>query len=618
MGDITRAKVVGQPYDPASPLEGLAASDQMYQGKSVTHPAERQQLLAQGTSYIDESTCEDVPETPTSLRESIEDATPRDATEVAANGPALSLFVFYIVSVAAISGLLFGYDTGVIAGALVVIKDEWGLNSLQQEFVVGATTLGAIGGGLSCGVLADYLGRKLLTTISAVIFIAGALLMTFAPGYAVLVGGRVVVGVGVGIASMTVPMYISEVSPRDYRGRLVTVNVLTITGGQLIAYLVAWGLTDTHNGWRWMFAISAFPVALQLCCMPWFPESPRHLIKKGQIDRARRVLNRIYANFPNSPDLVEAEINDVWTRIAEEGSVSYRDLLQPGILRAVIVACILQASQQLTGFNTVMYYSSTILKMAGFSSNKSANQFSIAIAATNMLMTIVAISVVDRLGRRRLLLTSLAGMCLGLVLIGIAFIFIVGFVKITSNDCTTYPKCGACILDDKCGWSASAGHCVVNDRSLFEDVVSQCNNRTSSEEAGTWVALVSLIFYVAIYGLGLGNIPWLVQSEIFSHGVRSKAASFATATNWSSNFLISMIFLTLTQHITASATFWLFAVICVISFMLVFLMLYETKGRSLEEVRELFKSNIPPYRLNTAKQLAQCAGDSRAEEEEEE
>ncbi|KAJ1917374.1 hypothetical protein H4219_003241 [Mycoemilia scoparia] len=508
----------------------------------------------------------------------------------------ISLYVLYIVGVAAISGLLFGYDTGVISGALVVIKAEWNLNSTQQEFVVGATTLGAIVGGLSSGYLSDLIGRKLLTIVSAIIFIGGALIMTFAPNFATLVGGRGVVGLGVGMASMVVPMYIGEVSPKEYRGRLVTINVLAITGGQLIAYLITWGLADAHNGWRWMFAISAFPVAVQLLCMPWFPESPRHLIKKGKVDDARKILEKIYSRVPDPSQIVDEEIKEIQHLLNEEGKVRYRDLLKPSILRCIVVACGLQAAQQLTGFNTVMYYSSTILKMAGFSTNKSATQFSITIAATNMIMTIVAITTIDRYGRRRALLLSLAGMTLGLILIGVAFIFIVGFVKTTSDTCTAYPRCGACILDDKCGWSVSARQCLPLNTDSFGDVAAECLDRSASEKAGTWVALVSLILYVAFYGFGLGNIPWLVQSEIFSHSVRSKAASFPTATNWSCNFLISMTFLTLTQHITPSATFWLFAGISVIAFVFIFMLLHETKGLSLEQVQRLFQSKIPPYR----------------------
>ncbi|KAJ1931099.1 hypothetical protein EC988_009902, partial [Linderina pennispora] len=227
----------------------------------------------------------------------------------------------------------------------------------------------------------------------------------------------------------------------------------------LIAYLLAWALTDVHNGWRWMFAISAFPALVQLCCLPWLPESPRVLIRRGQEDRAVQILHKVYGqNVPES--VIEDELESVHQSMRSENSSRYRDLLRPINFQPLIVACMLQLMQQFSGFNTVMYYSATILKMAGFPSTKSATQFSIAIAATNMIMTIVAIIIIDRFGRRKLLLVSFVGMIVGLILLGIAFIFIVGLVKITKNSCAEYVKCGACTLDDRCGWSSGSNICA--------------------------------------------------------------------------------------------------------------------------------------------------------------
>ncbi|KAJ1730741.1 hypothetical protein LPJ61_002861 [Coemansia biformis] len=496
-------------------------------------------------------------------------------------------FVLFIVFCIAIGGLLFGYDTGVISGALVVIKDEWGLTSTQQEFIVAGTTLGAIGGGLAAGYFADRWGRRLITLLSSVVFIAGALIMTFSSHYSVLIAGRVVVGLGVGAASMVAPVYIGELAPREFRGRLVTLNVLAITGGQLVAYLVTWALADVHNGWRWAFAVSAFPAAIQLCCLPWLPESPRVLIQRGRDDRARAILQRINgAKVPAS--VVDGELDEMRESMRRESSTRYRDLLRKANLWPLAVACGLQLMQQFSGFNSTLYYSSTILKMAGFSSNKSATQFSIAIAATNMVMTIVAIAIIDRFGRRRLLMTSFAGMIVGLVLLGIAFIFVVGLVTITKDQCGEYAWCSACALDDRCGWSQGSSVCAAKAAGLFDDLTDTCEPTTGRERAGTWLALASLIFYVALYAVGLGNVPWLVQSEIFAQGIRSKAGSIATATNWVSNFIISVTYLTMTQHITASGTFWLYAGIMVLGLVFVYLMVPETKGLRLEDIQRLF------------------------------
>ncbi|KAJ2780628.1 hypothetical protein GGI15_003478 [Coemansia interrupta] len=517
-------------------------------------------------------------------------------------------FVFFVVFCITIGGLLFGYDTGVISGALVVIKDEWNLTSTQQEFIVGGTTLGAIVGGLFSGYFADRWGRRIITFLSSLVFILGALIMTFSNHYSVLIGGRVVVGLAVGAASMVVPIYIGELAPKEFRGRLVTLNVLAITGGQLIAYLLAWALTDVHNGWRWMFAISAFPAAIQLCCLPWLPESPRVLIQRNQEDKARGILHRIYGSkVPES--IVDDELESMRQSMRTESASRYVDLIRPINLKPLIVACVLQLMQQFSGFNTAMYYSATILKMAGFASTKSATQFSIAIAATNMVMTIVAITIIDRFGRRKLLLISFVGMIVGLVLLGIAFIFIVGLVKITKDECGEYIKCGACALDDKCSWSPGALVCTFKGDARFTDLTDACESVTTRDRAGTWLALASLIFYVALYAVGLGNVPWLVQSEIFAQGIRSKAGSLATATNWVSNFIISVTFLTMTLHITASGTFWLYAGILFLGLVFVVFMVPETKGLKLEDVQKLFMGDQRAYRRTDAAPKSRDSGD---------
>ncbi|KAJ2158872.1 hypothetical protein GGF46_003455 [Coemansia sp. RSA 552] len=508
-------------------------------------------------------------------------------------------FVFFVVFCIVVGGFLFGYDTGVISGALVVIKDEWDLNTTQQEFIVSATTLGAIVGGLFSGYFADRWGRRVITFLSSLVFILGALIMTFAKNYPTLIGGRVVVGLAVGAASMVVPIYIGELAPKEFRGRLVTLNVLAITGGQLVSYLISWGLTDVHNGWRWMFAISAFPAAVQLCCLPWLPESPRVLIQRGQDERARAILRRVYGTRV-SETVVDDELESMHRSMRSEKETSYRDLLRAVNFKPLVVACVLQLSQQLSGFNVSMYYSATILKMAGFPSTKSATQFSIAIAATNMLMTIVALSIIDRFGRRKLLLISLTGMIAGLLLLGGAFVIIVGLVKITKDTCEEYVLCGACTLDDHCNWSAGSSICTAKGNQLYHDLTDVCESRTGRERAGTWLALASLIFYVALYAVGLGNVPWLVQSEIFAQSVRSKAGSIATACNWTANFIISVTFLTMTLHITASGTFWLYAGIMFLSLLFVFFVVPETKGLKLEDVQQLFMGKGVRYRSRTA------------------
>ncbi|KAG0289042.1 myo-inositol transporter [Dissophora globulifera] len=483
-----------------------------------------------------------------------------------------SRFLYLLIVCLAIGGFLFGYDTGVIAGALLPIKEEFGLTSQQQEFIVGGTTLGAILGGLLAGALSDLIGRKPVTLLSSTIFVIGAALMTFAHEYWLLLLGRVVVGVGV--------------------GRLVTMNVLLITGGQLIAYLVSSALTDATNGWRWMMAISALPAFLQLGTLPFLPESPRYLVKKGDIPGAEAVLRRCMGRSLANDEYIANEVDAIKESLALSHKARYRDLLRRDLRRPLMIACGMQLWQQLSGFNTAMYYSATILKMAGFPNAKSATLFSLLIAGTNMVMTMVAIKIIDRVGRRKILLVTMVGMVLGLIVLGVAFIQIVGFTVLQDN-CVDYnSNCAACLTDDRCYFQDATDTCQamewdgIGKRPIYTGI---CPNRSSGIKASSWVALASLVFYVASYGLGLGNAPWLIQSELFPLDIRGKATGMATACNFAGNLVISLTFLTLTQRITATGTFWLYAAILVVAWFFVYLFVPETAGLDLEAIQELFR-----------------------------
>ncbi|KAF8944182.1 hypothetical protein BGZ46_006327, partial [Entomortierella lignicola] len=203
-----------------------------------------------------------------------------------------------------------------------------------------------------------------------------------------------------------------------YRGRLVTINVLLITGGQLVAYLVSSALTDVTNGWRWMMAISGLPALLQLVTLPFLPESPRYLVKKGNVVGAEAVLRRCMGQSEANDSYITREVESIQENLELSHKTRYRDLLRKDLRRPLIIACFMQLWQQLSGFNTAMYYSATILKMAGFPNAKSATLFSILIAATNMIMTMVAIKIIDKVGRRRILLVTIVGMILGLIVLG--------------------------------------------------------------------------------------------------------------------------------------------------------------------------------------------------------
>ncbi|RKP27944.1 general substrate transporter, partial [Syncephalis pseudoplumigaleata] len=500
----------------------------------------------------------------------------------------ISWYVLFIAMLSAIGGFLFGYDTGVISGAMLYVEEEFHLNTLQVELIVGATTLGAIFGGFSAGWLSDRLGRRPVTFTSSLVFLLGALLMAFAPGYEVLLAGRFIVGIGVGLASMVVPTYISEVSPRQYRGQLVTMNVLMITGGQLVAYCVSAGLSGVPNGWRIMFGIAGVPPIIQLVGMPFLPESPRYLLRRKRgspadnTAAARRMLTRRIDRH------VEAELEAIEQAAILTAGTTYADLLRPQYRRSLLVACGLQAFQQLSGFNTAMYYSASILRMSGFRDKQSAVTFSILVAATNMFMTLVAIRYVDRVGRRRILLYTVIAMAVGLLLLGMAFAFLLGLRPYQSH-CEAYTHCGACVGDDRCAYVAAVQQCMPRDRVHLPDHAASralpLGTLQCPHTAGwSWFALAALIFYVASYALGLGNVPWLIQSELFPLALRGRAGGVATSVNWLGNLIISVSFLSLTHAITAAGTFWLYASLGVVAWWFVWRYVPETAGRTLEEL----------------------------------
>ncbi|KAF7721926.1 hypothetical protein EC973_003939, partial [Apophysomyces ossiformis] len=479
-----------------------------------------------------------------------------------------TVFVYTLVVCVCIGGFLFGYDTGVISGALQPLQNDFHLSTTNKELVVGGTTFGAIFGGFFAGLL--------LVILSSLIFIAGALLMALARNFAVLLVGRLVVGLGVGMASMIVPVYVSELSPKRIRGRLTTLNTLVITFGQVIAYVMNIAFANVQDGWRYMFGIAGIPALIQFLIMPFLPESPRRLIVVGKIDEAKDALRKIYGSSV-SDSFIDKEVAVIQEEINLSRSGSFRDFLQRDNLKPLIIACILQAAQQLSGFNTAMYYAATILHMAGFRDNSNSTSVAIIVALTNMVFTAVAVVVIDRAGRRRMLVVTMLTMIVGLIALGATFAAQQGFIP-KQPTCSAYAShCSRCVLDDQCGWSVSLDTCVPilgHETDLYQSPTG-CPPR-SNDTAITGVLLTSLIVYVGSYALGLGYAPWLIQSEIFSMALRGKANGISTAVNWICNLIISTTFLSMTDAMTTAGTFWFYAGISLVFWVLVFFLVPET------------------------------------------
>ncbi|KAK3371367.1 general substrate transporter [Lasiosphaeria ovina] len=485
-------------------------------------------------------------------------------------GTSPGLFIWLLTFSAGISGLLFGYDTGVISATLVSIGTSLSgrpLSSLDKSVITSCTSLFALLVSPFASVLADSLGRKRVILATDCLFVVGAAAQALSSTVAGMVAGRSIVGAAVGAASFVVPLYIAELAPAAFRGRLVTMNVVFITLGQVVAYVVGWifgQYASEATAWRWMVGLGALPAFVQACILFLMPESPRWLMKAGRSAEARSVIERVIGDGPGSSRQVDATWKDIEARVREEelerrarnrhrtGRRLWLDSLSELLRirrnrRALAIACLLQGLQQLCGFNSLMYFSATIFTLLGF---PIPTLTSLVVAVTNFAFTMAALFLIDRIGRRRILLWSIPFMVAGLLFAAYGFSFITLSAELESGvPGATRPAQGAAIL-----------------------------------------ILVSIMTYVAGYAIGLGNVPWM-QSELFALNVRSLGSGIATATNWGANFVIGLTFLLLMDALTPSWTFVLYAAICVAGYGLIWGFYPETTGLTLEAAARLLEDD---------------------------
>jgi len=420
----------------------------------------------------------------------------------------------------AIGGFLFGYDTAVISGAILFVRNQFHLTSFQTEIAVSIVLAGALAGTMAGGYLGDRFGRKPTLIMTAVVYGIFALTTGLATGTFVFVISRLFVGAAVGISSMLVPLYIAELAPEDIRGALVTLNQLAISSGVVIAYYVDYLLAGSGN-WRWMFMSAVVPSVVLLAGLMFLPETPRWLAARGDFSGAAKVLHRIETSEKAARAL--QELRDV----TEKDQLNFRDLLAPAFRKPLIAGIGLAIFQQITGVNTIVYYAPTIFQMVGFGSAGNAILATFLIGFVGLTFTIISMFLVDKVGRRPLLLISLAGM--GVVLLHLAIIL---------GD--PHPK--------------------------------------------KWMVLTDVLVYLAAFDLGLGPIFWLLISEIYPTTIRAQAMSLATLAIWASDFLVTATFLTIVEHIGMRGCFMLFAGLCVVAFVFSFRIVPETRGRTLEQI----------------------------------
>ncbi len=426
----------------------------------------------------------------------------------------------------ALGGLLFGYDTGVISGAILYIQDDLGTSSFLNGLIVSGLLIGAMIGAGTAGPLSDRLGRRNLILIAAVIFSVGAIGAAISPNVATLVFFRVVLGVAVGGAALIVPLYLSEVAPTEIRGAVASLNQLMIVSGILSAFIVNYALSES-GAWRWMLGLAAIPSAILLIGMLFMPETPRWLVSKDRNEEARRVLMRT-----RSGENADQELRDIkHVESQEEGGLS--ELGAAWVRPALVVAIGLAVFQQVIGINTIIYYAPTTLTNVGFEAS-GAILANVGIGVVNVAMTLVAIRVVDRAGRKPLLLWGLVGMVLSLAVLGISTL-------------------------------------ALPEPSSPSDPVAI-------------ITLVCLALFIASFAASWGPVVWVMLPEVLPLKIRGAAMGLAIFLHWGANFIVSLTFPVLLDAIGIGLLFLGYAFIGVLAFFFVRAFVTETKGRSLEEI----------------------------------
>ena len=449
-----------------------------------------------------------------------------------------TLYLALVCLVATLGGLLFGYDTAVISGAIGFLQQHFELDPAMKGWAASSALVGCFVGVTFAGEINDRFGRRTALLVAAVLFLVSAIGTAVPRAFTEFVIYRAIGGLGVGIASMTSPMYIAEISPARIRGRMVSLNQFAIIFGMLVVYFVnyfiagqgdeAWNVT---TGWRWMFGSEAVPALLLLGLMLLVPESPRFLLKQGRDAEARRVLTRV-----DGAAHAEREIAGIRSALAEE-SGSLRQLLQPGMRLVLAIGILLAVLQQVTGINVFLYYAPEILKTVAGADSDVALLQTVLVGAVNLGFTVLAIWIVDRVGRKPLMIIGAAGMGVCLAAIGLAAYL---------------------------------------------------------QAIGAWL-LIFMLGYIACFAMSVGPVTWVILAEIFPTKIRGRALAIATFSLWVANFIVSQTFPMmdgnpwLVEKFNHGFPFWIYAVFCVALVIVMVRLVPETKGRTLEELEHIWK-----------------------------
>ncbi len=473
--------------------------------------------------------------------------------------------VIVIAAIASTGGLLFGFDTGVISGALPFLKQSWDLTTNEQEIITTAVLVGAVLGALGSGRITDIVGRKKVILATSLIFAAGSILTGAASSMMFLAASRIILGIAIGISSFAVPLYIAEISPTKMRGALVSSFQLMITIGIVVSYFSDLAFADESNpfSWRWMFYVGVFPAAVLFIGMLFLPETPRFLIGKGKEEEGRKVLEMV-----EDPALVDSAVAKIKEEInIDDKSIGYRELFSKTWRIPLFIAIGIMFIQQFVGINTVIYYAPTIFLIAGFEGARAAIIATISVGLINVGATIVAMFLIDKIGRRKLYFIGLVGMMIALTALG-------GFF-------------------------------------FFKDMLG---------DNLKWVTVGTVLIYIAFFAISLGPLGWLIISEIFPLKIRGVGMSVGALSNWFFNGIVAFTFLKLAWLFTGegmeitktviedgkevikhdpnpAGAFLLYACVAVFGIFWGLKYIPETKGVSLEKIEEHWRAGKSPNEL---------------------
>jgi MFS transporter, SP family, arabinose:H+ symporter len=434
-------------------------------------------------------------------------------------------FLLLVTSAAALGGLLFGFDTAVISGAVPFIKTYFGLDDIALGWAVSSLLIGCIVGVLASGKPADLLGRRGTLLIAAILFLISAIGSALSRQLDVFVSFRFLGGIAVGTASMLSPMYIAEISPAKKRGSLVSLNQLAIVIGILVAFFSNYFLASLgDNSWRWMLAVMGLPALLFFVTLLFIPESPRWLVQKKRSAEAYKILERI-----NGADVATVELDAIQKSIVNEVKGSYRDVFAKDVSPMVWIGVVVAVFSQVTGINSIMYYAPMIFAKTGIGIDNALMQ-TIAVGGVNLVFTFVAIKYIDKFGRKPLLIGGTVGMSMSLFVLTAAFY---------------------------------------------------------SQRFEGFLVLVFVLIYIASFAASLGPVTWVVVSEIYPNRLRSEAMSIAVVFLWTACFLVSLTFPYMLNELGGGTAFLVFGIMCVIYLVFLLIKLPETKGKSLEELEKI-------------------------------